>query len=142
MPSSDFSQGTGALKIARLVCLQKKIVVIITTQLKTSRRTPIANNPRHVPVCIVWNLNLNLRLYRMGSRRHCGMNVTLTNERKRGLFLWRHKQTTRSCIHNDNINKSNKLWLQLWMILKLLLIHFTTITTITTATNFDYRFGW
>jgi len=51
MPHSNFSQGIGALKIARLVCLQKKIVVIIIkTRLKTSKRTPIASNPRHVPV--------------------------------------------------------------------------------------------
>ncbi len=49
MPSSDFSQGIGALKIARLVCLHKKtVVVMITAQLKPSRRTPIVNNPRHV----------------------------------------------------------------------------------------------
>jgi len=51
MPSSNFSQEIGALKIARLVCLQKKIFVVMkTTRLKTSRWTPIANNPRHVPV--------------------------------------------------------------------------------------------
>jgi len=28
MPSSNFSQGIGALKIARLVCLQKKLLTL------------------------------------------------------------------------------------------------------------------
>jgi len=64
MPSVDFSQGIEALKIARLVCLQKKNCrYTITTQLKTSRRTPIANNPRHVPVPIDENV-LNLSFLR------------------------------------------------------------------------------
>jgi hypothetical protein len=63
MPSVDFSQGIGALKKTRLVCLQKKIVVTIKTQLKTSRRTPIANNPRRVPVPIDENV-LNLSFLR------------------------------------------------------------------------------
>ncbi len=34
---------------------------MITTQLKTSRRTPIANNPRHVPVPIMTHLFCMIR---------------------------------------------------------------------------------
>ncbi len=53
MPSNDFSQRIRALKIARLVCSQKNVVIMIPTRLKTSRRTPIANNPRHVSMPIM-----------------------------------------------------------------------------------------
>jgi len=53
MPSSDFSQGIGALHKNSSTCLfTKKIVVVnmITTRLKMS--TPISNNRRYVPVPI------------------------------------------------------------------------------------------
>ena len=81
--SSDFSQGIEALKLARLVCLPKKIVVIIiTTGHEVSRRTPIANNHRHVTVCIVQYLRKRVALATLGlSIRKCAFKDRINRVR-------------------------------------------------------------